>query len=265
MDLVSKYEELEQWSLREKELRAMLKELKEKHGCIALKLGTEVEDCSFEFIDYVNKLARGIVPVIVKIGGPDARNDIRTLMEIGVHGLIAPMVETVYALENYVKALKDIIDEERLKSILKAINIETVNAYNQLDSMLKSPAIKEIQQITIGRDDLSKSLGKNVDDPEVIEVTKKITEKAHANGLIVSVGGGITPSNAELIAKEVKPDKINTRNVVFSLKDCPNLKEALKKALEFEIALMRNEAEKLSKKLEALEKRIKVLEKRIER
>ncbi|MEM2897466.1 MAG: aldolase/citrate lyase family protein [Candidatus Bathyarchaeia archaeon] len=256
-------EELEHWSQKERELRAMLKELKEKHGCIALKLGTEVEDCSFEFIDYVNKLAQGIVPLVVKIGGPDARNDIRKLMEIGVHGLIAPMVESVYGLENYVKALKDIVDEERLKSILKAINIETVDAYNRLDDMLKSPAIKEIQQITIGRDDLSKSVGKKVDDQEVIEMTRRITEKAHAAGMLVSVGGGITPSNAELVATEIKPDKINTRNVVFSLKDCPNIKEALKKALEFEMALMKNEAEKLSKKVEALEKRIKVLEQRI--
>jgi methylmalonyl-CoA mutase cobalamin-binding subunit len=263
--LVLRNEELEYYFLKEKELRAMLKELKEKYGCVALKLGTEAEDCGFEFIDYVNKLARGIVPVIVKIGGPNARNDIRTLMEIGVYGLIAPMVESVYALENYVKALKEIINDERLKLILKAIDIETVNAYNQLDDMLKSSAIKEIQQIIIGRDDLSKSLGKKVDDPEVIEITKKITEKAHANGLIVYVGGGITPSNAELIAKEVKPDKIFTRNVVFSLKDCPNLREAIKKALEFEMALMKNEAEKLSKKLEALEKRIKILKERVER
>jgi hypothetical protein len=252
----------EYWSDSEKRLRTMFKEMKEKHGMLALKLGTEVEDCSFEYIDYLNKLTRGIMPIVVKIGGPDARNDMRKLLEIGVSGLIAPMVESHYGLKNFIEALKEIATEGQFRFLLKAINIETVYSYQHLDQILGSPEAEELQQITVGRSDLSKSVGKTVDDIEVMKMTKEITRKAQAAGLVVSVGGGITPSNARRIAEEIKPDKMNTRHVVISLRHCPDPGEAIRKGLELEAALMRNEQEKLNARVSVLEKRVKELEKR---
>ncbi len=252
----------EYWSESEKQLRNMFKEMKEKHGMIALKLGTEVEDCSFEYIDYLNKLTRGIMPVVVKIGGPDARNDMRKMLEIGVSGIIAPMVESYYGLKDYIEALKEIATEGQFKFLLKAINIETVYGYQRLDQILASPEAKELQQITVGRGDLSKSVGKTVDDAEVMRMTKEITKKAQAAGLVVSVGGGITPQNARRISEEIKPDKINTRHIVISLDHCPDPGEAIRKGLELEAALMRNQQERLNSQVAVLEKRIKELEKR---
>jgi len=254
--------QLECWTDREKKLRIMLKDLEENHGCVGLKLGTEVEACSFEYIEYINRLANGIVPVIVKIGGPDARNDIRTLSKIGVSGTIAPMVESTYGLENYVSALKEMAGE-RFESWFKGINIETINGFNMLPKMLEMPEAKMLDQITIGRSDLSGSLGKTVDDPEVIEICKRITEMAHKAGLLVSVGGGVTPSNAKMVAEKVGPDKVNTRHVVFGVKDSPDLGAAVKKGLEFEEALLRHEEEELSAELKSVEERIEELKKRI--
>jgi len=258
-----KFMEFELLTQREKELRKMAEELKEKYGCTALKMGTEVEDCSFEYIDFINKLVAGLLPIVVKIGGPEARNDIRELCKIGVAGLIAPMVESPYGLVKFVTALRDIVDPDRLKKMIKGINAETVTCYKRIDDILKTPEIKELNQITIGRSDLSESVGKKVDDPEVMAMTKEITRKARAVGLVVSVGGGITPINARKIAQEIKPDKINSRHVVISVKHAPDIGVAFEKGLEFESALMKYEVSELDTRSALLQRRIGTLEKRV--
>jgi len=256
-------DEIQTLTSQERKLRDMLKDMQKKHGLVAIKLGTEVEASSFEYIAYVNRLAHGIVPIIVKIGGPDARNDIRTLSKMGIGGTIAPMVESIYGLQNYVRAVKEMAGEEIFNLWLKGINVETVNAFKRLSEMLATPESKTINQITIGRDDLSGSIGKHVDDPEVIAMCKEITQKAHDAGLIVSVGGGVTPSNAKMVVEEVKPDKVNTRHMVFSVKDSPNISESVRKGLEFELALLENEVGPLREQLNVVENRIKTLKGRI--
>jgi len=60
-----------------KELRETLEDLKEK-GCIGGKMSTEDSGLSLNFIDFVNnRVLDGIVPLNMKIGGPDAQNDIK--------------------------------------------------------------------------------------------------------------------------------------------------------------------------------------------
>jgi len=251
------------WSEKERELRRLAVELKTKYGCTAVKLGTEVEANSFEEVDYLNKLMNGILPIVVKIGGPEARNDIRELYRLRVGGLIAPMVESPYGLKKYVGALRDIIDPEARQAMIKGINAETVNCYNRFDEMLATPEAKELNQVTIGRGDLSESVGKKVDDPEVMKMTFDITRKAQKAGLLVSVGGGITPVNARRIADEIRSDKINSRHVVISVKESPDVAVSFRKALEFENAVMENDVLGLNKRLSALQKRMDTLKKRL--
>ncbi|MEM2905669.1 MAG: aldolase/citrate lyase family protein [Candidatus Bathyarchaeia archaeon] len=247
----------------EAELRKMAEELKDKYGCIAVKLGTEVEDCSFEYIAWVQKLVSGLLPVVVKIGGPEARNDIRQLSRMGVGGLIAPMVESPYGLLKYVTALRDIIEPAQRQKMIKGINAETVNCYRRIDEILGMPEAKELNQVTVGRSDLSESVGKKVDDPEVIRMTAEITKKAQAAGLVVSVGGGITPANAKRLVEQVKPDKINSRHIVISPEDAGDISESFRKALAFESAMMKYEVSGLNARIEALQKRIGTLDKRV--
>jgi len=94
-------------------------------------------------------------------------------------------------------------------------------------------------------------------------MTKEITRKAHAIGLVVSVGGGITPTNARKIAQEIKPDKVNSRHVVISLRDTPDIGVAFQKGLDFESALMKYEVSELNARSALLQKRIGTLEKRV--
>jgi hypothetical protein len=105
-------------------------------------------------------------------------------------------------------------------------------------------------------------MDKKVDDPEVMEIVWDIANRCSKRGLVVSVGGGITPKNAAIIAQKIKPNKINTRNLVFDLEKCPDISEAISKSLDFEIALLNHRANLLKKEYDSLIRRIKVLEER---
>lgn len=213
-------------------------ELKEKFGAAGLKLSTEDAGMSFEQITYWTQIVSSMVPVIVKIGGPEAKNDMKMLSAINnISGIIAPMVESPYSLQKYISSLKEIFGQNDQYS--RHINIETITGCKNLSQILSIPEISFINEITIGRGDLSRSINKEVDDPEVSHLCETIVKAAREKNIKVSIGGAINPQNANRIFKEIGPDKINTRSVVFNKESSINIKQSVLKALEFEIIMMK--------------------------
>lgn len=210
--------------------------LKENYGIVGLKGGTEVEDLSFKEIFYLRKLTKDIMPLTVKIGGPEARNDMRFLLEKGIDKALAPMIESAYGLKNFTEALNG-FESYYGKKIQKAINTETITTYQNLDSIFESPFFEYIDSITVGRSDLSGSMGKTVDEPEVMEVTKNIIKKAREKGKKSSVGGKITVKNIQSVQKELGSDYINTRHIVFDTSFSGDLQKSLIEGLLFEVEL----------------------------
>jgi hypothetical protein len=240
------------------EMIASLKTLKD-NGCTGIKLSTEDAGNSFAQILYWTEEIGEQVPIIVKIGGPEARNDIKELGQMDIKGLIAPMIESDYGLKAYIHALRDILPDDKYKSLSKRINIETYTAYKNIDMIFFIPEAKDLQVVTIGRTDLSKSMGTHVDDPLVTRITREITEKAQAKGMKVSVGGNITNQNAERIKKEIRSNFVNTRSVAFDLEKCQNIGKGILDALEFEEIMMQIDLEKGFVSREEAESRINQL------
>jgi hypothetical protein len=197
------------------ECKSELQRLFEEHHVVGLKTGTEVEDMGFDEIAFLKDIA-GTIPVTVKIGGPEARNDIRQCLKIGIDLILAPMVETVYALTNFIKAIESITEETAIKTPKLAINIESKTAVRNLDEMLHSKAAAKLYQITIGRSDLSKSMHLAVDDAEVLNAARQAIKKINRYGIITSIGGGVTVENVAHLAKDMPMNKLNTRHIVFS-------------------------------------------------
>jgi hypothetical protein len=212
-----------------------LDHLYHEHGLVGLKGGTEVEDMTFEEIAFLKALGDPILPVIVKIGGPEARNDIRAMKALGVQGILAPMIESEYALKNFVDCTREIYRAEALP--LLAINIETITSYDNLDGITSSEQFKAIAQVTVGRSDLSGSMNRKNDDEEVYRVTESIVRWSEDLGKITSVGGKITGANAPVIRHRVRPHRINTRHMVFDLSRSRDIAESVNLGLEFEIEL----------------------------
>lgn len=241
-------------------LEAKLDDLTHKYGLVALKGGTEVEDMTYDELLFLKQIAINL-PVIVKIGGPEARNDIRYCKSIAIDGILAPMIESEYALENFITAVLDIYKEATLPYL--AINVETITAYHNLSAIYTNPYFSYINQITVGRSDLSQSMKKSIDDDDVLYATTNIVKAAKLSGKITSVGGQVNPSNAEVVQKVIQPDRINTRHLVFDCKKADNISKSIQLGLEFELDLYRAFSNVEPSKSHIYQKRISVTSDRL--
>lgn len=199
-------------------LRKTLIQMKENYAFLSLKTGTETEDMGEKEIRLLQRIADGILPLTVKIGGPEARNDIRICQSIGVSGISAPMIESEYAFRNFMGTLKNLLSKAEFDNLHKAINLETITGYRNLLDIFDSKVFSDLDQVTAARSDLSASMDKKPDDPEVTRISKKIVQEAKSRGKKTSVGGTITKTNFELIANEIEPNFINSRHVMVDTK-----------------------------------------------
>ncbi len=219
-----------------RKLQEILKQLTNS-GLFALKTGTEVEDMNFDEISFLKEISNDIVPLHVKIGGPEARNDIRFLLSIQVDTIIAPMIESPYALSNFINTLEELEKQHRYK-VNAGINIETITGYMQIDAILNSISAKRLHKITAARTDLSGSLGVEPDHPRVIEICKEIINYCKRKNIYSSLGGSIQPSVIEYLISEIASDFINTRHMVIYRKTLQkNPVQILIQNLTFEVEL----------------------------
>jgi uncharacterized protein (UPF0264 family) len=196
------------------DLRLELENLS-SHGLTALKTGTEVEDMSFEEIRILRALSRDICPLFVKIGGAEARNDIRELAEIEVDAIIAPMIESVYALEKFIESMRDVLSPKAYRRIEKGFNLETATAFNRMTELLTSEAAQELVQVTAARTDLSGSLRVSPEHEIIFELCTHIVARCRQYGLRTSVGGAIKSASIEKLVGQIGPDTVNTRHMVM--------------------------------------------------
>ena len=246
-------------------LRIQLTALKANHGLCSMKTGTEVEDMSFGEIQFLRQISAGIVPLYVKIGGPEARNDIRNLIQIQVDGIIAPMIESPYALKNFITAFRETSWQDH-HSIELGINLETITGYRQMHDILSHEAASSLSQVTAARTDLSGSMELHADDERVLAICDDIVKTCSAKGLTTSVGGAIHPGIIETLITKIHSDHVNTRHMVLSTKAiAADAKYALIRNLQFEIELYRilsNDTENSKRSLHF--KRSETLQKRLE-
>ena len=117
-----------------KELRSFLISLVQD-GVVGVKAGTEVEFFGQLEIEIFQEIVNGVLPIIVKIGGVDAREDIYTLLTMDVDGIIVPMIESEYALKNFFLAYDYIKNAIRKEFSIISINIETIESYKNIDKI----------------------------------------------------------------------------------------------------------------------------------
>ncbi len=220
-------------------LRKDLEELINISGFCGLKGGTETEDMEYDELNLLHLLGKDLVPVTVKIGGPEARTDIRYCYSIGIEGICAPMIESEYSLRNFVNTLKNLITPADYPEVRKSINLETITGYRNILEIADSKSFTDLNSITAARSDLSASMDMHPDDPEVMRVTSQIVKISRDRGKRTSVGGTITKSNFEVIAADVQPDMINSRHVAVDLKKISDsgLRDVAENMLSFEMDL----------------------------
>ncbi len=196
-------------------LKERLEQLKEEGGLVALKTGTEVEDMSFEEIAILRELSRDLLPLFVKTGGPEARNDIRNLAALEVDGLIAPMIESPYALKKFIETLREVLSPSQYRRIKKGINLETIQGFHNMNSIFALAEIHEISRITAARTDLSGSMDLPPDHTSVLEICSVIVARSRELEMETSVGGAIHAAIVPALLEQINPHTINTRHMVL--------------------------------------------------
>ncbi|MEO7162450.1 MAG: aldolase/citrate lyase family protein, partial [Bdellovibrionia bacterium] len=160
--------------------------------------------------------------------------------------LVAPMVETPYALRKFLQAVKVAFTEEQREDMEFLINLETQTACENFDRMLQIPEIALLDGIVLGRVDLTGSMDltrEAINSQQILDICLKAAAKAQAVGKKVVVGGAVSVHSMPFFQAFPKGhlSRYETRKVVFA---CPgalaNKEEAFLKAVEFEIAWLRN-------------------------
>lgn len=216
-----------------------LKKLKSL-GVVGIKQSLEDEGATFNDIVLMRKLTKKIkLSLNVKIGGCEAKNDINFCKSQKVDSIVAPMVESSYALKKFVQSINT-------NSIPILINIETNLAIENFSKILKVKEFKKLHGIVIGRSDIAGSLGlekKYVDSKIIFKmVSKKLNylKKNLRKKFIIKMGGSITDKSKNFILKLYNAKILNsveTRNIEIkiNIKTINNFKVILNEAFLFEL------------------------------
>ena len=222
----------------EQELMDQLLLLKSKYQLKGIKAEFEAEGSSFRDLIRLRRITdKAEIKLYLKIGGVEALRDIKDSVEIGVDGLIAPMVESKFGLKKFLEAVKSVYKENKIHL---SINIETKNSIEQIDDIL-SYARGKFQNITLGRTDLSGSYLDDTITPDsdyIINLIKMVGRKSVNNGLTFTVGGSISTKSIDKFQNNSADFKniqcIETRKVILPRDVLLNYPEVLEEALHFE-------------------------------
>lgn len=205
------------------------------NNLIGIKQSFEDEGVILDDINTIRTITKfNNLKLSVKIGGCEAKSDIRQCKYIGVDGIVAPMVETEFALQKFIESVSHISD------IKFYVNIESKTAYENIDKILDSPSAKMLSGIVVGRSDFVKSYGHDksfVNSDFIFEKTYQIMKKAKSYGLETLMGGNLSPKSVEFISKlksENLIDYIETRNVIIKVDDISEIENDIQSAIEFE-------------------------------
>ena len=112
----------------------LLDELKD-NGVIGIKQSFEDEGVLDSDLWKISKVCRELdLKLSVKIGGCEAISDINRCIDLNVDGIVAPMVESRFALQKFSESINKLPYDGN-----KFINIESQQAYNNLNDILESP------------------------------------------------------------------------------------------------------------------------------
>src|SRR6266446_6102264 len=180
----------------EKQMVELLAELKEKHNVIGVKAEFEAEGTRLEEAMRLKEVSmQAGLSLTLKIGGCEAIRDMFEASNLGVRYLVAPMVETPYALKKYLKALEIGFSPEQRDDMSYLINLETITACHYFDEMLALPEVGRLDGIVLGRVDLTGSMNLSreaINTDEVLKICLEMAAKAKARGKTVVVGGGVS-------------------------------------------------------------------------
>ena len=183
---------------------SLLKELIENHGVLGIKTSFEDEGASLVEVIRLKELCNQAgTKILLKIAGAEAKRDLEDSIMIGVKGIVAPMIESPFALDKFIKSAKAILPPDVLSNVQLGINIETINAFHNFTEMTKADGFRDLYHITLGRVDFVSSMGKDrsfVNSDEMLSMAIDLFSKSREMVKRVYLGGAITIDSFDFLS-----------------------------------------------------------------
>lgn len=235
----------------ENKMLDLLLKLKEKTSLFGIKAEFEAEGTRIDELYRLIDIARKAdLSIALKVGGCEAVKDLMESKQIGVDTIIAPMIESAYALKKYIQSIERVFDDDERDKTLFYFNLETINAFNVLDQLIDESKSTVINGIVFGRVDFTCSMDlnrTNIHDENITKMINKVGCLCKANALDLVVGGAISSDSIDTL-KKINSNylsKFETRKIIFKKDaiDSNNLKESLIDAVHFEMLWLKNKQE----------------------
>ena len=258
-------------NLLEKKMLNTLIDLRENHHVVGIKAEFEAEGTRLEeALRLKEVVTRAGLDLTIKIGGCEAIKDMYDARTIGVSAIVAPMIETPYAMQKYIQATKFVFPEEEREEIKFLINLETITGFNNLNDMIQSPYFKELSGVVLGRVDMTGSMGmtrEDINSEALFNISNTIAGKILSAKKDFVIGGGVSAHSLPFFKKLPLHSltRFETRKIIFdaqkALQD-KNADKGILKAVGFELMWLKNKREFYGMIYKEDEARLKMLEAR---
>lgn len=222
-----------------------LRRLVDRGAVVGMKVETESEGLPWLRIGFLSALASAAgIEFVVKVGGCEAKSDLKNCDELGVSGVVGPMIETVFAASKFHSSTEEIFEDA--KRIQRYVLIESWTGVLNAERIIDYSA-PWVNGINVGRSDLAKSMTMEherphaVDDDSVIVAAANVIALANQRGLQTTMGGRLTPSSVAALLRHAGedglPQRVETRRFILrfdALRDEPGIIDEL---LQIELGL----------------------------
>lgn len=218
------------------------------NNLVSIKTSFEDEGADFIEVLFLKTFCdRNNIPLVLKISGGEAIRDIKDANKMQITKLVAPMLESKFALEKFIQSCNKYYT---VTDGTLAINVESKTCYENIEDIISSPYFNKLSSVTVGRGDLVQSMELDryngaVDSEEVLNISRKVFKLTRQKNMGCTLGGSMTAASENFVTTLIEEgllDKFETRNVIFNKKALNYyfFSQLTKAALDFELNYLKS-------------------------